>query len=75
LKIYISLDMEGIPGTFNWNQETVDRAAVRACMTKHLSDIVDGILHSHQEISEIMIADSHSNGDNISYDFTEKDAR
>lgn len=75
MKVYISLDMEGIPGTFNWEHESVDRAAVRACMHKHLGDIVDGLFHSHKDIREIVIADSHSGGDNIGYDFTERDER
>lgn len=77
MKIYISLDMEGIPGTYNWEQEANDRAAVKACMTAHLSDIVQTIKGTRQNthIDEITIADSHSNGDNISYDFTAMDAR
>jgi D-amino peptidase len=77
MKIYISLDMEGIPGTFNWEQETNDRAAVKACMTSHLQTIIETIKGSRQNhlIDEITIADSHSNGDNISYDFTGLDAR
>ncbi|HNX01780.1 MAG TPA: M55 family metallopeptidase, partial [Candidatus Cloacimonadota bacterium] len=75
MKIYISLDMEGIPGTYNWEHENVDRAAVKTCMYKHLGDVVDGLLHSHKDVREIVIADSHRGGDNIGYDFTERDER
>jgi D-amino peptidase len=77
MKIYISLDMEGIPGTYNWEQESKDRAAVKACMTNHLQTVVETLKdcrHNHN-IEEITIADSHSDGDNISYDFTALDAR
>jgi len=77
MKIYISLDMEGIPGTYNWEQETQDRAAVKACMFNHLKDIVEAIQSSphNAAVSEICIADSHMSGDNISYDFTALDPR
>lgn len=46
-------------------QETIERAAVEDCMTKHMGDIVDSILHSHREISEIVIADSHASTENL----------
>ncbi len=77
MKIYISLDMEGIPGTYNWEQETNDRASVKSYMTSHLQTIIETIKDSRQNahIDEITIADSHSNGDNISYDFTALDVR
>jgi len=77
MKIYISLDMEGIPGTYNWEQEKEDRAAVKALMYKHLQTVVEAIKDSRQNhlIDEILIADSHANGDNIDYSFTALDER
>lgn len=77
MKIYISLDMEGIPGTFNWEQEKVNRAGVKALMFNHLQTIVEAIKDSRQnhQIDEIVIADSHSAGDNIDYEFTALDER
>lgn len=77
MKIYISLDMEGIPGTFNWEHEKDNRNAVKACMYAHLQTIVKAIVSSLQnsQIDEITIADSHSAGDNIDYSFTALDER
>jgi D-amino peptidase len=77
MKIYISLDMEGIPGTFNWEQESTNRAAVKGYMHAHLTDIVQTIIDSRHNhlIDEITIADSHSAGDNIEYGFTALDKR
>ncbi len=77
MKIYISLDMEGIPGTFNWNQEKENRQQVKALMAAHLQTVVETIKDSRQNhlIDEILIADSHSNGDNIDYSFTALDER
>jgi D-amino peptidase len=77
MKIYISLDMEGIPGTFNWEQEKDNRSAVKAYMTDHLQSVIEAIKSSTQNtlIDEITIADSHNAGDNIDYGFTTLDER
>lgn len=77
MKIYVSLDMEGMPGTFNWEQETTDRAAVKHCMQAHLQNVIETIKDSQQNhlIDEITIADSHAGGDNISYEITAHDER
>jgi len=39
MKIYISTDMEGIPGTFNWEQEKTNRPEV----LKKLSNTYNGL--------------------------------
>lgn len=77
MKIYISLDMEGIGGTFNWQQETKDRSQVIFAMKKQLEFILEGIHESalNRKITDIIIADSHSSGDNIPWAFTELDER
>lgn len=77
MRIYISIDMEGMPGTFNWEQEKTDRAAVRACVTHHVKTVLEAALASPQasQILEITIADSHSAGDNLDYSITELDPR
>ena len=77
MKIFISIDMEGIPGTFNWEHEKVDRPSVRACMNEHITTAVKAILSSEQadKVTEIVIADSHSAGDNLSYEITRLDPR
>lgn len=77
MKIYISIDMEGMPGTFNWGHEKKDRKAVQSCMQTHVSTALKAILNSEQnkDISEIAIADSHDEGDNLSYEITALDER
>ncbi len=77
MKIYISIDMEGMPGTFNWDQEKTDRAAVRRNMQQHVNDTIEAILNSPEssQIEEIVIADSHSGGDNLDYSITALDTR
>ncbi|KYH33295.1 D-aminopeptidase [Clostridium tepidiprofundi DSM 19306] len=77
MKIYISLDMEGIAGTFNWKQEDKDRQSVKKQITNQVEWVIKGIKESskNSSIEEIVIADSHSGGDNLHYDITEIDDR
>ena len=77
MKIYISLDMEGIAGTFTWAQEENNRAEVRKCMSRQVEWVIDGIRSSkiNKKIDEIVIADSHSSGDSLLYEITAIDER
>jgi D-amino peptidase len=77
MKIYISLDMEGIAGTFSWKQEENNRAEVRKNMMHQVQWVIEGIHSSkvNKEIKEIVIADSHSGGDSLLYDITALDDR
>ena len=78
MKLFISLDMEGIAGTFNWQQETTqDRALVRKWMAQQIEWVIEGIRQSQKNamVTEITLADSHSNGDNLAYDITGLDER
>ncbi len=77
MRIYISIDMEGMPGTFNWEQEKTDRPAVRKNITDHVTTALEAALADPRAsaIEEITIADSHSAGDNLDYSITELDPR
>ncbi len=77
MKIYISLDMEGIAGTFTWTQEENNRAEVRKCISQQVEWVIEGIHQSaaNGRIEEIVIADSHSQGDSLLYDITRLDDR
>ena len=77
MKIYISVDMEGIPGTFNWEHEKMDRVSVRKYMQDHVACAIEAIRDSKENnlIDEIVIADSHSHGDNLYYEITDLDTR
>jgi len=77
MKLYLSLDMEGMPGTFNWEHEKTDRAAVKRYFRAHVQDVLEAVL-AHplsSKLEEIRIADSHSAGDNLDYDITALDER
>ncbi|PLX19409.1 MAG: peptidase [Candidatus Muiribacterium halophilum] len=79
MKIYISLDMEGIAGTYNWNQERTGygREEVVKNMQEQMEWIIQAIHESEKnsQITKITIADSHSGGDNLTYKITELDSR
>ncbi len=77
MKVYISLDMEGIAGTHSWTQEDNNRLEVRKCMAQQIEWIVEGIRSSNKNksIEEIAVADSHSAGDSILYEITAIDDR
>src|SRR4030095_569991 len=77
MKIYISLDMEGIAGTYSWAQEETNRAEVRKCISSQVEWIIEGIHTSsvNNELEEIVIADSHSSGDSLLYETTGLDDR
>lgn len=69
--------MEGIAGTFTWSQEENNRAEVRKCIAQQIQWVIQGIQSSkaNKNINEIVIADSHSGGDNLLYETTALDNR
>lgn len=77
MKIYISLDMEGVAGTYSWSQEETNQAEVRKCMMHQVQWIIEGIHSSkaNKDIKEIVVADSHSGGDSMLYEITALDDR
>jgi len=79
MKIYISLDMEGIAGTYNWKQESTGygREEVVKNMQEQIKWMIQAIQESEKnsEITGITIADSHGGGDNLTYSITELDSR
>lgn len=77
MKIYISVDMEGMAGTLSWEQEKQDRAYVKKLMAQQVEWLVEGIKASaaNSAVEEILVADSHSGGDSLAYEFTALDRR
>lgn len=69
MKLFISVDMEGLAGITNWRQETEEKERFRDAMHTQLRWVVEGIRQSdHQkDIDEIIVADSHGGGTNLSY--------
>lgn len=78
MKIYISTDMEGLPGINSWHQvNDKDPRYLNKYLEETLRWVVDGIRESkhNSEVDQILVCDSHALGENISYDFTEYDDR
>ena len=77
MKLYISVDMEGLAGITHWKDETEERERFRKAMNQQVEWVLEGIAASsrNDEITKILIADSHGGGENLSYDLSEKDAR
>ena len=70
MKLYISVDMEGLAGITNWKDETEDQVRFRKAMNEQVEWVLEGIAKSkrNKEITHIYIADSHGGGQNLSYD-------
>ncbi|MDD2332762.1 MAG: M55 family metallopeptidase, partial [Candidatus Cloacimonetes bacterium] len=77
MKLYISMDMEGIPGTFNWEHEKHDPQAVKRYCFNHIRDLIQALEQcpENADLTDILIADSHSIGENLEYDITLLDER
>lgn len=71
MKIYISVDMEGLAGIVHFSQEKEEQARFRKAMHNQLQWVIEAIQKSdkNHEIEEITIADSHGSGMNLDYDF------
>ncbi|HPG92605.1 MAG TPA: M55 family metallopeptidase [Clostridia bacterium] len=70
MKIYISVDMEGLAGITDFSQEKEDSVRFRKAMNDQVAWVIEGI-HScekNEEIEKITIADSHGKGTNLSWD-------
>lgn len=70
LKIFISVDMEGMAGITSPSQERDEVPSFRRALHNQVRWIIEGIQASskNDEIEEITIVDSHGTGTNLSYD-------
>ena len=70
MKVYISVDMEGMAGICHARQEFDDVERFRKAMQQQVEWVIEGIQKSskNDEIDEILIADSHGAGRHLSYD-------
>ena len=77
MKVYLSVDMEGMAGICSTRQETDDQARFRKAYEQQVEWVIEGIRQSvrNEEIDEITLSDSHGYGRNLSYDLTEMDER
>ena len=77
MKIYVSVDMEGLGGVFCWKQVDSDhKEYARELLNKQLEWFLTPLVEGYgEELSVITIADSHGLGSNVSYSVTELDRR
>ena len=77
MKVYISVDMEGMAGICHPRQEMDDQVRFRRNMQQQVEWVIEGIQKSsrNSEITEITVADSHGGGRNLGYDLCEMDER
>ncbi len=70
MKIFISVDMEGMAGITAPFQEKEEILSFRRALHNQIQWIMDGIHLSAQDsqVEEITVADSHGSGTNLSYD-------
>ncbi len=70
MKLYISVDMEGMAGITAPYQEKEETVSFRRALHNQIRWIIDGIHQSDRngEVEEITISDSHGSGTNLSYD-------
>jgi D-amino peptidase len=75
LKVYISVDMEGITDVIHWNETNPgdDYQYCRTLMTKEANSAVEGAIESGA--SEIVVRDAHSSARNIIPDMLNKKAK
>lgn len=69
MKLYISLDMEGMAGIADPAQQTEDREAFRPALHDQLGWVVEGIRQSsfNDQVEQIVVSDSHGDGTNLLY--------
>lgn len=76
LKVFISVDMEGVSGVVNWDDVTVggtDYGLFRRFMTEEANAAVAGALEAGA--TEIVVRDAHDTGRNILPDLLRPEAR
>ena len=76
LKVFISVDMEGVAGTVTGDQlgpSGFEYARFREFMTREVLAAVDAAKAAGA--TEILIADSHGNGENLLFELLPKDVR
>lgn len=72
MKIYISVDMEGLAGISMWN-EVAPRQSKESfdILYEHLRALLQGLFESGK-VDYVLISDSHAAGDNVYYRITEE---
>jgi D-amino peptidase len=76
MKVFISVDMEGIAGISSWRETKRGNPDYQACKklaTDEVNAVVRGIKKAKAKIEEMLICDSHAMGENILINELDKD--
>lgn len=65
MKIYISVDMEGVAGLTSWKEMKDDPKRANKHITEDVNAVIKGIKKSNVKCDEILVCDSHAIGQNI----------
>lgn len=71
---YISFDMEGVGGLTSWQEikkESQSLMQIRKIATEEVNAAIRGIRNARRDIDEIVVCDSHANGENLLIDILE----
>lgn len=72
MKIYISVDMEGLAGIATWSEVDTNKKEASQVLYEHLKPLLEGLFSSGVEIEHVLIADSHGAGTAIPYSICEE---
>ncbi|WP_041081979.1 M55 family metallopeptidase [Thermotoga profunda] len=72
MKVYVSVDMEGLAGISMWSEVTPRQSKESfEILYEHLKALLQGLFESGK-VDYVLISDSHAAGDNIYYKITEE---
>ncbi|MGJ8454820.1 M55 family metallopeptidase [Pseudothermotoga sp. U03pept] len=72
MKIYVSVDMEGLAGISTWSEVTPKQNRESSeLLYEHLRSLLEGLFET-DKVEYVMISDSHGTGDNIPYRITQE---
>ncbi|MEJ5228761.1 MAG: M55 family metallopeptidase [Pseudothermotoga sp.] len=72
MKIYVSVDMEGLAGISTWSEVTPKQSKESfELLYEHLRALLEGLFETGK-VEYVMISDSHGAGDNIPYRITDE---
>ncbi|MCS7175963.1 M55 family metallopeptidase [Pseudothermotoga sp.] len=72
MKVYISVDMEGLAGIATWSEVDTGKKESSEVLYEHLKPLLEGLFSSGVKIEHVLISDSHGDGTAIPYKICEE---
>lgn len=72
MKIYVSVDMEGLAGIATWGEVDTSKKEASEVLYEHLKALLEGIFSSNVDVEQVLISDSHGSGTAIPYRICEE---